>query len=535
MDSEDVFEYVWKLSNLFLLNPHSNPIVETSEFEIPFIPLTRWTLGYRLKADKDVYEISYFLKRSENDDSKSSVSVKFKLTLSFGNNNLECNFPSSSYITREFCKNCVENYKFKASKCDMIPVLQTIIKFEVCEVTENLDTQINDLEVLSRDISNLFENAIIPDTKIVNKEKVFNVHMPIIFARCPKLFSNRNLEEYRNECFSLKHLLRYIYSGCLCMSDSDTELDICDIAHEFEMPSLIRCLSDVPLKLQVDSQVHSYSVSYVWSIKNFSKYNSNQTFLSPLIKLIGNTITQWRLVVYLQKCSGYEKVIIGLRNVSSKPHDSTYVHYKVCIVQDRGQECFDLVSSHLFSERVEHIFPLNITKQSLMFNSCLCLPNDTLTFKYSLSISDGTISFNTYELYCRSEESKKVCYHILSDDLSELYRRKLFSDVVLVVQSKRFEAHKAILSARSPVFSRMFQIDMVENRTNEVLITDADEETIGLFLQYIYTAKLSLPSDTTALNLYNVADKYQVLILKGKCDSYLKGRLNCVNFKDIFV
>ncbi|GIY22218.1 hypothetical protein CEXT_230891 [Caerostris extrusa] len=51
----------------------------------------------------------------------------------------------------------------------------------------------------------------------------------------------------------------------------------------------------------------------------------------------------------------------------------------------------------------------------------------------------------------------------LQDALMFMYDDAILSDMELRTSTKTFRVHKNILSARSPVFSAMFQADMKEN------------------------------------------------------------------------
>ena len=55
----------------------------------------------------------------------------------------------------------------------------------------------------------------------------------------------------------------------------------------------------------------------------------------------------------------------------------------------------------------------------------------------------------------------------LGADLGSLLKGGQHSDVTLVVRGKEFQAHKCILSARSPVLKVMFQHDMRESKGEE--------------------------------------------------------------------
>ena len=73
----------------------------------------------------------------------------------------------------------------------------------------------------------------------------------------------------------------------------------------------------------------------------------------------------------------------------------------------------------------------------------------------------------------------------LAEDLHEFRKTgEGLADVTLVCQEKRLPAHKAILALRSKVFRTMFTLgDTREAATKEVIIDDADPETVERFLE----------------------------------------------------
>ncbi len=79
-----------------------------------------------------------------------------------------------------------------------------------------------------------------------------------------------------------------------------------------------------------------------------------------------------------------------------------------------------------------------------------------------------------------------------------------------------FTCHKAVLEARSDVFSAMFQHqETVENQTSTIRIEDMDARTAKLFLDFLYTD--DLPQDLPMEQLFSLltaADKYNVACLK---------------------
>lgn len=62
-------------------------------------------------------------------------------------------------------------------------------------------------------------------------------------------------------------------------------------------------------------------------------------------------------------------------------------------------------------------------------------------------------------------------------------------DVTLVVQGKRFAAHRAVLAAASHVFRLMFTNRMKESVSPEVELRSVEPEILELLLEYIYTSQ----------------------------------------------
>ena len=114
----------------------------------------------------------------------------------------------------------------------------------------------------------------------------------------------------------------------------------------------------------------------------------------------------------------------------------------------------------------------------------------------------------------------------MSTHFGSLLSSEEFSDVTLVVGSEELKAHQLVLSARSPVFNTMFQVDMREKLTNYVEITDIELPVVQEMLTFIYTGnspKLNLKD--MASKLLFAADKYQLGRLKLMCQEALSRRL----------
>ena len=64
-----------------------------------------------------------------------------------------------------------------------------------------------------------------------------------------------------------------------------------------------------------------------------------------------------------------------------------------------------------------------------------------------------------------NDETKALKYAFeLSEDLANYCCSNELSDIQIKCQDETFDAHQVILSARSPVFKRMLESDMVEKK-----------------------------------------------------------------------
>ena len=111
-----------------------------------------------------------------------------------------------------------------------------------------------------------------------------------------------------------------------------------------------------------------------------------------------------------------------------------------------------------------------------------------------------------------------------------------FADVTIKCPNAEFKAHKAILASQSPVFKKMLESDMKEQRTNVIEISDVDQAVISDMLAYFYTG--SAPHiDTLDKELLDVADKYELSQLFAMCENHLKSwsEMNVTNVIELLI
>ncbi|XP_049945019.1 protein roadkill-like isoform X2 [Schistocerca serialis cubense] len=96
--------------------------------------------------------------------------------------------------------------------------------------------------------------------------------------------------------------------------------------------------------------------------------------------------------------------------------------------------------------------------------------------------------------------------------------------VTLVAGETRVAAHRAVLSAASPVFAAMFAHDMLEASCGQVSIDDVEGPVLRLLVAYTYTLQAPQLPDT-AHQLLAVAEKYGLSALKAACERQLISQL----------
>ena len=98
-----------------------------------------------------------------------------------------------------------------------------------------------------------------------------------------------------------------------------------------------------------------------------------------------------------------------------------------------------------------------------------------------------------------------------------MFNNPLMSDITFTCgESKRkyFYAHKYVLATSSPVFYAMFYGDLAE-KNSVIHLEDADEESLEMFLRFLYTEEYSTTPEN-ALNVMYLAKKYMVPLLVDK-------------------
>ncbi len=174
-------------------------------------------------------------------------------------------------------------------------------------------------------------------------------------------------------------------------------------------------------------------------------------------------------------------------------------------------------------------------KPQLLEEKETAMPDGHLTigcsFEISCSVPQDGFSRCAIETAARDKVNGS-----LSSDWSELLREKKLVDAALSCRGRTFPCHRLVLSARSDVLAAMFLHDeaAADGKSTIVDISDTDPETLGKFLQFLYSDDCpGLEED--ACGLLQLADKYNVPRLRARSEEALCRNLSPENAAGILV
>ena len=275
------------------------------------------------------------------------------------------------------------------------------------------------------------------------------------------------------------------------------------------------------------------SLSYRWTINDAQVFLKNATagFRSPKFKIdlplreTSQRVSEWQLVIkktvstfslflcktmlpysFKQQESTCSKILISdctfsiLDSSNNKVKHSATVATRECVVgvQMEGFGVADFIKQDELTKYLDgHTLTLQV--------------NATL-----LCLTDYSECVETSDTLVPADNIRK--------DLGSFCQGDLFADVTITCDGKKFRAHKLILASQSPVFKKMFEIDMRERRSGVIEVPDITPAVMSDLLAYLYTG--TAPHvDTLARELLNVANKYELPRLLSICETTLASKI----------
>lgn len=276
------------------------------------------------------------------------------------------------------------------------------------------------------------------------------------------------------------------------------------------------------------SRVNKFNIVYEWEINEVTsliksaRFNDENTYLeSPKFSTGSSEVEDsWFLKLRLNNSKSENKRYVSVFLATNNKDKEIRVTYFLYILTDKKERKNIHDADKILGSDPDWGYRAFIEEKELLDNKNQYLPGNTLTLCLDLTVYGEYKSFST-DVLPRTKSS-------MIQDYKTLYSNKIGSDVSLIVQNEKFNAHKGVLIARSPVLAAMFVHETIESKKNEVTITDIRPEIIEKMLEYIYCDEIS-NIDSYAQELLEAADKYQIQALKGICEESI---IKSINFEN---
>ncbi|XP_027693830.1 AP2-interacting clathrin-endocytosis protein isoform X4 [Vombatus ursinus] len=102
----------------------------------------------------------------------------------------------------------------------------------------------------------------------------------------------------------------------------------------------------------------------------------------------------------------------------------------------------------------------------------------------------------------------------LGEDLLKLYRKHCCPDIDICIDGKNFQAHRAILCARSRYFAAMLSGCWAESSQEHITLQGVKPIEMNVMMHFIYGGTLGFPNKANAGQILNLADMYGLEGLK---------------------
>ena len=281
------------------------------------------------------------------------------------------------------------------------------------------------------------------------------------------------------------------------------------------------------------TQVKKIKFSLLWTVDNFRspREEMGDVLTSSIFSVENNDKLKWCLKVCPKGFDAESK---------------DYVSFFLCFVPWEEAEVDAEIEFSILNAQKEKMNVRKIQRVHRFVQGLCCGYKKFICKDFLLDKANGLLPYDKLTLHCeinveaspmnrfgqRSAIPFKVPSCHLSDDIGQLFESQKFSDVILSANVREFAAHKAILTARSRVFSAMFEHDMKEKKQNKVEIPDMDHEVLREMLHYIYTGKISNIGNMAG-DLLFAADKYALDRLKDMCEEHICSNVTVSNAAEV--
>lgn len=117
--------------------------------------------------------------------------------------------------------------------------------------------------------------------------------------------------------------------------------------------------------------------------------------------------------------------------------------------------------------------------------------------------------------------------------LFSFYQSGILCDVKIIVGAFSIPCHRVVLACVSDYFKTMFTADMAESREREIVINDIDPVSLKLLIEYAYTGRIVITTESVQLLLY-ASSILSVESVARICCEFMKSHLhphNCIGVR----
>lgn len=517
--------FKWNIRNVEM-----SPLLNGEFIQSPSFNLNKCSLCLRLyPRGFEPGEVSklMFLILHRCDEGLESISVQYRLSMQSNDNykceTYDCNFRSSRQT--RFLQKLDKDESLYMPRNEIVEVLHVTCYIRNCRVERVDYMACNELDIsymkrrrvnpdlynLSSEFTNFLDDGdASSDLRLRVGSKNFNVHKAILHARsqalAEKLQTHVSTHTYSPD--TIHKLILYLYSGRIDYSNVPDELYV--LLGKLD-PNLAKQMTTLHRSVVCsETSIQVRTVSFPLSIRHFEVSNSTKN----AICMTDGPMWCWLKLIFA--VDGSHKCTLLIHRLY---HDvNIFVRCKITI--GTGTELCEY--GYLFQNEENCNIPIDLKTNYIRLQKDKFFPSGDLNLLVRLDVSNGEHSTNITDTYFTEYSINDKPFIRLSEDFLKLFESHEHSDVTVKVSETEFKVHKAILSARSPVFNSMFRHDCTENKNSEVIIEDMDADVVYTMLRYMYCGKLPDFDTDSAMNLYRVADKYQICMLLRRCSLFLQ-------------
>lgn len=274
---------------------------------------------------------------------------------------------------------------------------------------------------------------------------------------------------------------------------------------------------------------------FTWIIRDTFKWpeKNGENLTSPLFHAVNDQEVKWTLKI--QKDPWHSEELALFLCLSESPASEPTVTARFSSIVSDDQE------GKLLCERKSGSIPLSYCKTSgvsrrnqrmLMGDRYQYLRIPSVSIRVIIEYEKGQLVQTTTAISREATPEVSGVYYpnCWRADFENLFTSQTGSDICFNVQGQEIKAHKTILSARSPVFSAMFNSNMKEKGLERVDLPEISPDIFNALLRFIYTDRVQL-TEANVEAILAVANQYLLPSLKSKCEEFIIKQLttdNCI-------